>query len=168
MTQAAPDPQIQNIRAASVRDTETNEDSLGFQPYVTALARFLTNPRTEPPLTISIEGEWGSGKSSFMIQLETALVNLGGTDNKPIIVKFNPWKHEEQESLWSAFALQYIRQISEGGTWPSRFAGRANLFWQRFSWSSGWPDVLRIIAFGIFFIGIVVMIIWRMYQRRVS
>ena len=37
------------------------------------MAEFLVNEETRPPLTLSIEGEWGSGKSSFMLQLEKAL-----------------------------------------------------------------------------------------------
>ncbi|WP_287288061.1 GUN4 domain-containing protein, partial [Okeania sp. SIO2B9] len=40
-------------------------------PYVIAMTEFLTHKDTKPPLTISIEGEWGSGKSSFMKQLES-------------------------------------------------------------------------------------------------
>jgi len=45
-----------------VGDTATDKDSIGFEPYVQAVAEFLWDPRTEPPLTISVEGEWGAGK----------------------------------------------------------------------------------------------------------
>ncbi|MGD1714200.1 GUN4 domain-containing protein [Dapis sp. BLCC M172] len=55
----------------TVGDQPTTNDELGFTPYVIAMAEFLTHKDTKPPLTISIEGEWGSGKSSFMKQLET-------------------------------------------------------------------------------------------------
>ena len=51
-------------------DLEADADTLGFSPYVRALATFLTQARTIGPLTVSIEGEWGSGKSSFMRQLQ--------------------------------------------------------------------------------------------------
>lgn len=60
------------LRSAS-SDSATTEDKLGFRPYVTALAAFLKSDQTRPPLTLSIEGEWGSGKSSFMKQLALAL-----------------------------------------------------------------------------------------------
>jgi len=33
-----------------------------------------SNDKTKAPLTLSIEGEWGSGKSSFMLQLENELL----------------------------------------------------------------------------------------------
>ena len=61
------------VSAASVSDRVAEKDSLGFQPYVSAIAEFLTNDKTKPPLTLSIEGEWGSGKSSFMKQLQQKL-----------------------------------------------------------------------------------------------
>ncbi|MCH7625636.1 MAG: hypothetical protein IIC83_06905 [Chloroflexi bacterium] len=148
--------QRHSIRGATVPDVESKRDFLGFAPYVDALAHFLTNEHTIPPLTLSVEGEWGSGKSSFMSQLESAVVELGGGDNSPIIIKFNPWKHEEQESLWSAFALQYIQQVSRGASSGARFKGHVKLFRQRFNWWKGWPDILKIVAFVIFSLGIVV------------
>ena len=48
---------------------------LGFEPYVEAVAEFLVHKDTQPPLTISVEGEWGSGKSSFMWQLKNEIKN---------------------------------------------------------------------------------------------
>jgi len=59
-----------SILNTSVGDQAAIQDSLGFTPYVKAIAEFLINEQTKPPLTMSIEGEWGSGKSSFMKQLQ--------------------------------------------------------------------------------------------------
>jgi hypothetical protein len=39
-----------------------NDDRLGFGTYVAAVAKFLTDPSTEIPLMLSIEGLWGSGQ----------------------------------------------------------------------------------------------------------
>jgi hypothetical protein len=50
-------------------DVAAEEDSLGFKLYVESIADFLTSEKTVPPLTLSIEGQWGCGKSSFMKQL---------------------------------------------------------------------------------------------------
>ena len=60
----------ESVRNGGISDQSTGDDSLGFEPYVTAIAKFLLNEETKPPLTLSIEGEWGSGKSSFMKQLD--------------------------------------------------------------------------------------------------
>jgi formylglycine-generating enzyme required for sulfatase activity len=53
-----------------LNDISTKEDVLGFRPYVEAIAEFLTAEGTRPPITLSIEGQWGCGKSSFMKQLK--------------------------------------------------------------------------------------------------
>ena len=63
-----------SILNTSVGDQAAVQDSLGFTPYVRAIAEFLTNDQTKPPLTMSIEGEWGSGKSSFMKQLQQEII----------------------------------------------------------------------------------------------
>jgi hypothetical protein len=65
-----------SVLHASVSDQAASQDTLGFEPYVTAMADFLTNEHTRPPLTLSIEGEWGSGKSSFMLQLKRELHSI--------------------------------------------------------------------------------------------
>jgi hypothetical protein len=67
--QVAPDA----VMRSGASDQPTSVDSLGFTPYVRALAEFLAHKNTAPPLTVSVEGKWGSGKSSFMLQLEEAL-----------------------------------------------------------------------------------------------
>ena len=64
------DPKEVSISGTSVSDQAASKDSLGFDPYVIAIADFLTESETKPPLTLSVEGAWGSGKSSFMKQLE--------------------------------------------------------------------------------------------------
>src|ERR1041385_268634 len=64
----------ESILTASTGDQPTGKDTIGFTPYVKALASFLTHKQTRGPLTVSIEGEWGSGKSSFMMQLENELL----------------------------------------------------------------------------------------------
>ena len=51
-----------SIFLGSAADRPTEKDSLGFEPYVESVAKFLESPNTQPPLAISIEGEWGAGQ----------------------------------------------------------------------------------------------------------
>jgi hypothetical protein len=122
-------------------------DYVGFEPYVQALRRFLTNERTHRPLTISIEGEWGIGKSPFMKQLVAALGTYSGDeiDKKPIIVWFNAWRHDRADELWVSFALEFIRQVTGGLTRWQRLKGHGKLFFLRFNRGKGWPDVARAV-----------------------
>jgi hypothetical protein len=48
-------------RDSAVSDRVAESDALGFRTYVSVLARFLRHERTKGPLTVSIEGPWGSG-----------------------------------------------------------------------------------------------------------
>lgn len=121
-------------------------DALGFEPYVDAVANFLTDESTKPPLTMSIEGEWGSGKSSFMKMLAEKLRH-----KKQRTIEFNAWRHDKADSLWSAFALQLSRKLTKSLPFYRRPFAAAILFSRRFRFWQGWFDAARTIAFlGLF------------------
>ncbi|MCK4796273.1 MAG: hypothetical protein KAT05_02765, partial [Spirochaetes bacterium] len=125
---------------------------MGFEPYVKAIADFLNHSSTEPPLTLSIEGEWGSGKSSFMLQLEETL-----RKRKELTVNFNAWRHDKEEALWAAFALNFIHQISQDLSYPNRKICDLKLFSRRYKWKNGWLDMLRVVLIWLIIYGILVL-----------
>lgn len=45
-----------SVAPFTLSDQPTDRDKLGFKPYVQAIADFLMNDGTEPPLTLSVEG----------------------------------------------------------------------------------------------------------------
>lgn len=47
-------------------DQPSTEDQLGHGQLVQAVAAFLRDPKTKPPLSIAIDAPWGAGKSSVM------------------------------------------------------------------------------------------------------
>ncbi len=118
-----------------VCDQVPSEDSLGFKPYVSAVCRFLTNESTKAPLTISVEGEWGAGKSTFMDLLAKDLQEKGKTT-----VNFNAWRHDSEEALWAAFAIQFWEQTTASLGWWRRPGARWRLFARRFQW---WTAIWR-------------------------
>lgn len=65
-----PPPSRRELKEAGINDWSTTTDTLGFSEYVDVLEAFLTHEDTSPPLTVGIEGPWGSGKSSLMKMLE--------------------------------------------------------------------------------------------------
>jgi len=148
----------------SISDQPTDDDSVGFKPYLQALAEFLTNPETEPPLTLSIEGEWGSGKSSFMQQLAKEVERrTRGEDNegwkelvfgKPTrVIWFNAWRHDKVDSLYSGFAIHFLEAIRKGTPWLRRVRGSWLLWKKRFEWKDGGILVFaRVILLWMFFL----------------
>lgn len=123
-----------------------NEDHLGFRPYVEAVYSYLKNDQTKAPFTISIEGDWGSGKSSFMRQLEESL-----TAAKLPSVNFNAWRYDKIESMWAAFALHFIKELLQQMNPVQRIWANLRLHWARFDLDRGWFAILKmIILFGFY------------------
>jgi predicted KAP-like P-loop ATPase len=108
-----PSQTVGTFRPVANSDRPTTIDDLGFGPYVAAVAAFLTNDDTEPPLTISIEGVWGAGKSSFIEQLASILTTAqaSNSSSKYRFVRFSAWRHQKSEELWAAFAMTFMREL---------------------------------------------------------
>jgi photosystem II stability/assembly factor-like uncharacterized protein len=101
-------------------------DRLQFGPLAMGISRFLRNSRTEPPLTVAISGNWGSGKSSLMQLVCTDLRRHG---YRP--VWFNAWHHQSDEQLLASL-LNSVRQqglpsLASVDGWLFRF----RLLWMR-------------------------------------
>jgi len=67
---------MNNNKKSSVIDVPLpagNQDLLGLDTYTKALIKFIGESNT--PMTIAIQGEWGSGKTSMMNQLQEELCN---------------------------------------------------------------------------------------------
>jgi hypothetical protein len=86
-------------------------DSLGFTPMALGLSRFIRNPKTQPPVTIAIEGEWGEGKSSVMSLLRG---DLEKSRYRP--VWFNAWHHQSEEQLLASL-LEHIKNEAVPPWW---------------------------------------------------
>ena len=114
-------------RNAAVGDRPADDDLLGFDEYVETVAEFLSHPNTKPPLTVSVEGEWGTGKSTFMRLLEKELGKRRGYRT----VSFNPWRHETEDAMWAAFMQAFIRQVSHDQPPLDRLSGHLRLTWAR-------------------------------------
>ncbi|MDJ0580728.1 GUN4 domain-containing protein [Crocosphaera sp.] len=148
-----------SISLSSVSDSVSKDDSLGFKPYVSAIAEFLDSPKTKPPLTLSIEGEWGSGKSSFMKQLQDELEKLDKKkqNSEFKIVSFNAWRHDKAQALWAAFAISFLQQISQ----PRNFGevrltiyGHIKLFFFRFNWKKNWVEFFQAASLSLFIVSV--------------
>lgn len=119
-------------------DQPTIEDSLGFTTYVKAVATFLLDDGTSPPLTMSVEGEWGAGKTSFMHQLRA---HLKRQDRHCLTVWFDPWRNEKEGPLWASFAAQFLRDVSKQ-RWI--FLLNQRLWWMRLRNAPKRPEKVQV------------------------
>jgi hypothetical protein len=140
------EPKRTTVRLAGLSDQPASDDSLGFAPYVNALFNFLEHEKTLPPFTLTIEGDWGSGKSSFMLQLQKKL-----KEKKRIIINFNAWRHDKVESMWAAFALTFIRQLDSSRNIFLRPFLNLVVLLQRYNWRKGWSNLLlKLVLIGFY------------------
>lgn len=136
-----------SVSPNSVSDQPARIDTLGFKPYVEAVAVFLTHSETHPPLTLSVEGAWGSGKSSFMLQLEDCIKAKGGKT-----VWFNAWRHDKEEELWAAFALDFTSKLAATVPRWKRWLLHLKLSSLRFDWRRGWFQVTKFLVLSVVFL----------------
>jgi len=95
----------------SLNDSAATQDSIGFSPYVRALAKLLCHKDTSVPLVVGVFGEWGSGKTSFMRQLKSEISEQELKKSKQ--VWFNAWKYDNQNDLWAALLQAITSQVEE-------------------------------------------------------
>jgi hypothetical protein len=138
---------LAQINPTGLSDVPTDRDGIGFGPYVRAISWFLSSEKTKPPLTMSIEGRWGSGKSSFMLQLENELRKQNTAKRKQYYVKFNAWRSDKDEALWAAFALTFIKQLEPQIDVYERVYANLTLLCKRFEWTRAWFPLARLVIF---------------------
>ena len=73
------------------------EDRLGFRSVANVLASSLLTQATRHGLVVSIEGVWGSGKSSLVNLLADELKKV--REQSPEIVRFEPWLVGERDGM---------------------------------------------------------------------
>ena len=101
-------------------------DAAGAGLLAKRLCRFFINRHTQPPLTLAITGDWGSGKSSVLNLLAAELRQSG---RRP--VWFNAWHHQKEEHLFAALLQAVRQQAVPPMTTRAGLAVRARLAWSR-------------------------------------
>lgn len=95
----------------SITDRETSEDLFNLSSYIKGLADFTSKCQT--PMTIALQGSWGSGKSSMMNLLEDSIKK---NENNAIFVHFNTWQYSQfqfTDNLSLIFLSGLIEKISD-------------------------------------------------------
>lgn len=90
-------------------DSPSPTDEFNRKNFASTLADSLTLPKNCPGLVVGIEGGWGSGKSTLISFIKTA---LNKHKNVPIIVEFNPWMTSGSEAVVEILLLQLASVIS--------------------------------------------------------
>lgn len=128
-TAAAPtSPEDSAILAGYRPDTARGEDFLGVTHEVAALCSVLLARDIEPPISVGLFGEWGSGKSFFMEQMRSwtreasRRSRAAEADERLTLlcshvkqVTFNAW-HYTDANLWASLMVRLFEGLGEPDT----------------------------------------------------
>jgi len=84
-------------------------DRLNRKSFAKHLTDILILDPSDECLTISLEGEWGYGKTSVINLVKASAANHA---KKPIIIEYNPWLAGKAEALIQDFLVQFSSQLS--------------------------------------------------------
>lgn len=120
--------------AGFMADEWTGRDLLGITRDVNALASLVAAYKIEPPLSIGLFGDWGSGKSHFMRQMRKRvelLSQLARNYDKPqnelgyykniVQIEFNAW-HYIEGNLWASLVDHIFANLRLSEKEPRSFA----------------------------------------------
>jgi len=103
-------------------DAPTGEDLLQISGDVDRLAALAAAVSTAPPLSVALLGDWGSGKSSFMLQTQSRVTQLAALSRNNLgrsafaasvrQVGFNAW-HYSDEQVWTGLVEELFRALAE-------------------------------------------------------
>ena len=94
-------------------------DCLKRTEFSKQLAKAILSYTKNDNFAISLCGKWGSGKTSILNMVIEEISNLSNDrdeDEKPIIIKFNPWNYSDCSQLISQFfvAIQVQLKVDSG------------------------------------------------------
>lgn len=111
---------IKRIGLTDMPWTPSDEDMLDTRKYARALKRFILGCPT--PMSIAIQGDWGTGKTSLIHMLRQELVPELGPEPNPQPNKygirytyFNTWQYSQfgmDEDMYMSFVCALIRKCS--------------------------------------------------------
>lgn len=84
----------------------SKDDELNRTSFAHSFAQAILNYKGKESLVLGLFGAWGSGKTSILNLALEHIVSSSqekSKEEKPIIVRFNPWNYSEQNQLISQF-----------------------------------------------------------------
>lgn len=88
-----------------------DEDELGYEEFAADLADLIEKDVPQNGFVVSVNGPWGSGKSTILNFLETELSN--GSES-PVILRFNPWWFSGEGDLIQRYLEELAAALGEG------------------------------------------------------
>lgn len=90
-------------------DIASEEDYLGYNPYIEAFNYILTNNNEliTPPLVFGIHGKWGCGKTTFMNLIKNRIEK----EKNFYTVEINPWEYGQSQNFITIFVAKLYQAV---------------------------------------------------------
>ncbi|MEK4229273.1 KAP family P-loop NTPase fold protein [Solibacillus sp. FSL H8-0538] len=137
---------VKEVKYLGVTDIpilNSSEDSLKVEMYIEGLVDFISSCKT--PMTIALQGDWGTGKTSFINLVDHKLYEKtdalsknmdtkskskerGYKEDKVVTIKFNTWKYSQfnQEDHLTLSFLSYLVSALIGKKMPEIYEEALN------------------------------------------
>ena len=89
-----------HARMVVVPDDFADQDRIGYQVYIEALAEMIHTVKSKGSFTIGVYGQWGHGKTSMLRQIKKMLDDEPQKKARRVLtIWFNPWQFSSDEHL---------------------------------------------------------------------
>lgn len=85
--------------------TDPKDDRLGYAPFARQLAHGVSTMGPTEGLVLAVYGPWGSGKTT-VLQFFLHYLGQMPEEERPIVVRFNPWLFSGHDDLTKRFLFQ--------------------------------------------------------------
>jgi predicted KAP-like P-loop ATPase len=104
-------PNVQDITIASdAALTDPAHDAFGYAPFAQRIADAVCKTPSPQGLVMAIHGLWGTGKSTLLNFVRYNLDKLQSNE-KPVVIDFNPWWFNSREHLAAQFLSQFRAKL---------------------------------------------------------
>jgi predicted KAP-like P-loop ATPase len=126
-------------------DNAATEDFLNFAVLAKVIAAAI-DKNGDRPLSIGVSGAWGVGKSTT---LELLAAELGKQKPAPLIIRFQPWRHQTQDNIRAAFAECIARSITDNTSLVNELKEKAGEIKEKAHSILKRANLIRIAGYGL-------------------
>ena len=89
--------------------------NFNFDIYSDVISNIVSSPQNRTPLSIAINGKWGSGKTSLMKTIRQKLDSKSKNENERqvITIWFDAWKYSDEDSIIAALVREIYFNVNK-------------------------------------------------------